>query len=121
MWILIVTLALLIVVESALVGLATAAVFQRFQWVPRASRMLLIFFATFALLDNFYLPALQVLDATLEIRNPEFSQLIGPGSPIDLAEWLSPTLEDPLWWALQSVLALAATRITPQQERTRVD
>jgi len=66
--------------------------------------------AVFAILETFYLPALRVLDARLEIRNPDFAHLIGPGSPIELAEWMSPALEDPLWWALQSAIALIAFR-----------
>jgi hypothetical protein len=112
MWILIVTFVSLIVVESVLVGLSAAAVSMKARVTVRTTRLFLIFVAIFAVLDNFYLPALQVLDATLVIRNPDFSRLIGPGAPIELAEWLGPSPDDALWWALQGTLALITTRIT---------
>jgi len=111
MWILVITFVLIVLGESVLVGMAAAALSRRLRWEPGVWLLSAIFLAVFAILETFYLPALRVLDARLEIRNPELARLIGPGSPIELSEWLTPSLEDPLWWALQSAIALVSYRI----------
>jgi len=116
MWILVITFVLLVLGESILVGMTAAALCRRLRLALSATSLVAIFLAVFAILETFYLPAVRVLDATLEIRNPDFARLIGPGTPIDLAEWLSPSLGDPIWWMLQSAIALMAFRLVTKEE-----
>ena len=116
MWILVVTFALLVLGESILVGMTAAALCRRLRVAPSARSLVVIFFAVFAFLETFYLPAVRVLDARFEIRNPDFARLIGPGTPIELAEWLSPSLGDPVWWVVQSAIAMLAFRFVTKEE-----
>jgi len=110
MWILVSTFVAFLVIESTLVGLALAAVSRRFHWTPSILLLGLVLTAVFAFLDTFYLPAVVVLNATLEIQNPDFATLIGPGSPIELSELLRVSITDPLWWVAECVLAAVIFR-----------
>lgn len=116
MWILISTYLAMLTVESTLVGLAFS-VFMSASGRPHAPRWqwILVLVAVFAVLDTFYLPAVRVLDARLEIRNPEISRLIGPNAPVDLGELLYPGPGDLASWVIQGLIALLVWRVVTRR------
>jgi hypothetical protein len=99
MTIFILTLILMYLVDTFLVGIAFHAVKERFQWNISYRNRMIILFAIFAFLDNYFLPMIITLDMTYTIRNPAVVAFLDlkPNEPFadlfnfgffELATWL---------------------------------
>jgi hypothetical protein len=101
----ILTLILIYLVDTVLVGLAFYSLRQRFNWQisPKLCFVVLIFI--FAILDNYFVPMIYILDASITIRNEEIAKVfnITPNYPV--MSLFDPGLFDFVIWSVQSFVA----------------
>ena len=110
MWILIATVSILLVSESASLGFAAAGLRQKYDKFLSERVMTAAIVLLLAISDVYYLPLVKVLDVTVTIRNPDIAHILGPGSPIELVELLRPDLWSLLWIALNGILSFGFYR-----------
>lgn len=119
MIIFILNLILIYIVDTVLVGLAFYSLRQRFNWKisPKLCFIVLIFI--FAILDNYFVPMIYVLDATITIRNEEFAKVFNIAPDYPIMRLFDPGLFDFIIWSVQSFIAgLIGERIFMRKDLT---
>ncbi len=84
MIIFILSLFFILVVDTFLIGIAFYALKDRYDWKISPKLTLFILFIIFALFENYALPIIYILDATVTIGNQEISSAldISPNMPL---------------------------------------
>lgn len=105
MWLFVLTLGVMLIAGSALVGFAAAGLRQKYDRFLTDKVLIATVVFLFVVSDLYYLPLVDLLDVTVTIRNPEFASILGPGTPIDLIELLRPSGWDVPWIILNGILS----------------
>ena len=101
----IITLALVCLIYSVLVGIAFYALKMRFNWAISPKQCFVILVILFALLENVELPMFMFLDITFTIGNEEVARMleIMPDEPVINLYGLS--LLNLVVWSIQALIA----------------
>lgn len=105
MAIFVLSLILIYIVDTVLVGLSFYSLRQRFNWKisPKLCFVILIFI--FAILDNYFIPMIFILDATITIRNDVIAKAFGITPNFPIMNLFDPGLFDFIIWCGQSFVA----------------
>ena len=105
MVVLIITLVLVVLIDSFLVGITFYALKNRFLWNISYRTAFIILFLVFVFLDNYWLPMMHVLDLTYTVGNHEVAKFfdLAPNEPVE--DLFGFGLVDFVIWAIEALIA----------------
>ena len=99
------SLILIFAVDILLVGISFYALRKRFNWNLAPKMCFVILIVIFALLENYIVPMIFVLDATITIRNAEITKLFDISPNYPLINLFSLGFFDFIIWSVQEFVA----------------
>ncbi len=105
MIIFILSIILLYVTDILLIGIAFAALKDKYNWNLSPKKYFFLLFAIFALYDSLIIPMFLVLDATLTVRNEAIVQAFDLDPNFPLVELFDLGMYEFITWLIQAFLA----------------